>query len=229
MSTTWVSGATGLVGKAVVAELRRHGRMVVAHVRPDSRQLNEFKALFEGQGAELDTTPWQLNTLTEALRQRRVSHVICCVGTTRARMRRDGEQGNTYEAVDFGLPKMLAEASAMAGVERLVYLSSAGTGPTAKGAYLRWRWRAEEAVRQSGVPWTIARPAIISGDRQDKRAGEAIAKVVFDGLLTLAPRHLRDRWHSIDDATLARALVRLAFDPAAVHQTVPAEGLRDPT
>ena len=229
MSTTWVAGATGLVGKAVVAELRRQGLAAVAHVRPDSRQLNELGDLFTGQGAELDTTPWQQSQLTEALRRHRISHVICCVGTTRARMRRDGEADNSYEAVDYALPKMLAEAAAAAGVERMVYLSSAGTGPTAKGAYLHWRWQAEQAVRQSGVAWTIARPAIITGDRHDKRPGEQIAKVVFDGLLALAPRHLRDRWHSIDDATLARALVRLAMDPAAKDQTVPAEGLRDPT
>jgi uncharacterized protein YbjT (DUF2867 family) len=228
----FVTGATGLVGHALVTELRRQGVPTVAHVRPDSKQLPRWRETFERDGAEVDITPWQLEAMTETLRHRAVTHVFCCVGTTRKRMQRDGEAGNTYEAVDFALPRLLAGAAgAVPAVERYVYLSSAGASPKAAGAYLQWRWKAEEAVRASGVAWTIARPSIIVGDRDDARPLEDGAAKVLDGLLVavgaLGGATWRDRYRSTDGATLARALARLARDPAAANQTFESEQLRD--
>lgn len=49
-------------------------------------------------------------------------------------------------------------ASAVAaGTGRLVQLSFAGAGPQATFTYARDHWATEEAVRSSGLPWTIAR------------------------------------------------------------------------
>lgn len=233
----FVAGATGLVGRAVVAELRRRAPQgeepvpTFAHVRPDSRQLDSWRQRFQSLGADVDTTPWDADAMAETLRKRGITHVFCCVGTTRKRMQRDGQAANTYEAVDFALPRLLAQAAKAAGtVERFVYLSSAGAGPGASGAYLQWRWKAEEAVRSSGVAWTIARPSIIVGDRDDERPLEDAAAKVLDGLLVavgaLGGAKWRDRYRSTDDETLARALVRLARDPAAANQTCESELLR---
>ncbi len=231
MTVAFVAGATGFTGKAVVAELRQRGIATVAHVRPDSHDLAKWQAHFAALGAEVDTTPWETSGMAETLRRRGVTLVFCCVGTTRARMKAQGASANSYEAVDYALPKLLAEASAAAGgVTRFVYLSSLGAGPNAQGAYLQWRWKAEEALRASGVPFTLARPSIITGQREEPRPSEAFAGKAADGFLNLlgafGATTLRDRYKSTTDARLAHALVRLAFDPAMAGQVVLSEGLR---
>jgi uncharacterized protein YbjT (DUF2867 family) len=229
MTVAFVAGATGFTGKALVALLRERGTPAVAHVRPDSRDLQHWQALFAGQGAQVDTAPWQLEAMTQTLKARGVTHVFCCVGTTQARMKAHGAAQNSYEAVDYALPKLLAQAAAAAGVQRFVYLSSLGAGPNAKGAYLQWRYKAEQAVQAAGVPFTIARPSIITGQRDQPRVAEAVAGKVLDGALgllgMLGATTLHNRYKSTSDARLAAALLRLALDPALVGQVVLSEDL----
>lgn len=226
----FIAGATGFVGKALVAEARRQGAEVWAHVRPDSRQLPHWKAYFAGLGAEVSTAAWEPAALAAELRRIAPALVFCCIGTTAKRMGRDGKAANSYETVDFGLTKMLADAAKSAGgVQRLVYLSSLGAGPNAAGAYLQWRYRAEQAVQSSGVPWTIARPSFITGERDESRPAEHYASLAADGVLKvigfLGATTTRDRYRSNDDATLARALWRIAGDPALAAKVVLSEDL----
>ncbi len=230
MTVAFVTGATGFTGKALVADLRKRGITTIAHVRPDSRDLAKWRESFSALGAEVDTTPWDLTAMTATLQRLQVDLAFCCVGTTRSRMKAQGEAANSYEAVDFALPKLLADASAKAGtVTRVVYLSSLGAGPKAQGAYLQWRWKAEEAVRAAGVPWTIARPSIITGQRDEERPSEAFAGTALDGVLgvlgALGAKTLRDRYKSTTDARLAGALARLALDPGAENEVVLSENL----
>jgi uncharacterized protein YbjT (DUF2867 family) len=231
MTIAFVAGATGFTGKALVAALRQQGIATIAHVRPDSRDLPHWQEYFAGIGAEVNTTVWQPEQMAGTLRRLGVTLVFCCVGTTRARMKAQGAAQNSYEAVDFALPKLLAEAAANAGcVKRFVYLSSMGAGPTAQGAYLQWRWKAEEAVRAAGVPFTIARPSIITGHRDQERPSEAFLGKALDGALgalgMLGAKTLRDRYRSTTDMRLAHALLRLALDPTMAGQTVLSEGLQ---
>jgi uncharacterized protein YbjT (DUF2867 family) len=228
----WVAGATGFVGQAVVAELLRLGVTTVAHVRPDSLELETWRERFGQQGAVVDATPWEPDGLASALQAHGITHVFCLIGTTRARKQLASQPAaETYEAIDYGLTRMLAQAVKQAGgVQRLVYLSSMGVSATAPGAYMQARWKAETAVRESGVPWTLARPAIITGNRQERRVGEHVAAVVSDGLLAalalLGAKAARERYRSTTDLVLGRALVRLAFDPQAAVTVQESECLR---
>jgi len=54
-------------------------------------------------------------------------------------------------------------AAAVAGAERFVFMSALGTGPEAQSEYHKSKWRAEEAVRSSGLKYTIFRPSTIYG------------------------------------------------------------------
>ena len=72
-------------------------------------------------------------------------------------------RGRTFERVDAAGTEALVAAAKMAGVRRLVYMSGAGAAPDAPKHWFRAKWRAEEAVRSSGIAYTIFRPSWIYG------------------------------------------------------------------
>ena len=216
--TAYVLGATGFVGREVVRQLCVRGAKVVAHVRPDSKKIDEWRATFTELGAELDTTAWEPAAMAARIRTLDAHQVYILIGTTRSKAKADSVEGNIYEAVDLGLTKIAAEAARASEVKpRVVYLSSVGADNAARSAYLKARGEAEEVIKSSGVPWVIARPSIITGEREHGRLGERTAAVVGDGLLAFAGvlggRKLRARYRSTTPDVLASALIRLGEAP----------------
>ncbi len=75
------------------------------------------------------------------------------------------------DTVDRGAAVLLADAAAQAGVARYLLVSSTGVdAPPAPGtddvwaAYLRAKKAAEDAVRATGLAWTILRPGRLTDD-----------------------------------------------------------------
>lgn len=211
--TAFVLGATGFVGREVVRQLCVRGTKTYAHLRPDSKSLAEWRTRFGELGAEVDTTAWDVAALAARWRELEPAQVYVLIGTTRNKAKADAVQGNIYETVDYGLTKLAVDAARASEVSpRIVYLSSVGADPKARSAYLSWRGKAEEAVMQSGLPWAIARPSIITGERDESRVGERTAAIVGDGLLAVAglfAKNLRDRYRSTTPDVLASSLIRL--------------------
>ncbi|MGN6105475.1 MAG: NAD(P)H-binding protein [Kofleriaceae bacterium] len=224
--SAFVLGATGLVGREVVRQLCVRGATAIAHVRPDSSRLAEWRERFGALGAEVDATPWTAPELAARLRALAPAQLYILIGTTRRRAREDRVEGDIYEAIDLGLTRIAVEAARASEVQpRVVYLSSVGADATARSAYLRARGKAEEVVRTSGLPWVIARPSFITGERDDRRMGERAASAVGDGLLAVAgalgARRARDKYRSTTADILASALLRIG--EAAEHDRI-AEG-----
>ena len=232
----FVAGATGFTGREVVRLLVERGVPTVAHVRPDSPRLEEWKERFSGVGAEVDSTAWDEAAMKETLLRIRPASLFALLGTTRARMHAAGRAGEdpasqSYEVVDYGLTALLIEAARETGLSpRVVYLSAAGVKETSRSAYYRARSQAEALLRSSGLPYTIARPSIITGPgRDDNRPLEHAGAVVGDRLLAVAgwlgARKLRTRYASTTNVRLANALVRLALDPNAENGIFESEEL----
>ncbi len=232
---SFVAGATGFVGRHLVAQLAARGRRTVAHVRPDSSELERWRARFAAAGAETDATPWRVEAMAERLGELRPGVIYICIGTTRKRAGKDAPEAkkiSPYERVDYGLTKVMVEAAQQASSKhagyrpRLVYLSSVGADAKARTAYLSWRGKAEDVVRGSGLPWALAQPSVITeaGDgpdaaRDDRRPAERAAAVVGDALLgvlgVLGARKLRAHYRSTTPDVLAAALIRLGEAPEA--------------
>jgi len=215
--TAFVLGATGFVGREVVRQLCVRGTKTYAHVRPDSSRLADWQQRFGELGATVDTTPWDVAALAARWRELKPAQVYILIGTTRSKAKSDKLEGDIYEAVDLGLTKLAVEAARASEVKpRIVYLSSVGADASARSAYLRARGKAEEVVKTSGLPWVMARPSIITGEREDGRLGERTAAVVGDGLLAVAgvfSRQLRARYRSTTPDVLASALIRIGEAP----------------
>lgn len=216
----FVAGATGYTGREVVPLLVRRGVRTVAHVRPASSSGDELVRRFEEVGAEVDRTPWEAAAISDTLDRLQPAAVFALLGTTKARSRAEGmgaEEG--YGKVDFGLTKLVLDAAVASGSRpRFVYLSSLGVEPGTKNPYLAARASVESALRESGLPFTIARPSFVTGpDREESRPGERVGAVVADGVLgalaVLGGRRWSERYRSMTGRDLAAALVDAAFDP----------------
>ena len=214
--TAFVLGATGFVGREVVRQLTVRGEKTIAHVRPDSSKLEHWKQTFVD--AVVDTTAWDVAALAATLRATKPDQLYILIGTTRSKAKSDKLEGDIYEQVDYGLTKLAADAARASEVKpRIVYLSSIGADPNARSAYLAWRGKAEDAVKTSGLPWVIARPSFITGDRDETRLGEKSAAVIGDGLLAVARvfggKSLCAKYRSTTPDILASALIRLGEAP----------------
>jgi uncharacterized protein YbjT (DUF2867 family) len=147
-----VAGGTGLVGGAIARELAGRGhRVVVLTRRPPSAA-----GPFEYRKADA-TRP---EGLAAALAG--VDTLVISVAFRNSPVEAP-RRGQTFELVDAAGTERLVAAAAAAGVRRLVYISGAGAAPDAPKHWFRAKWRAEEAIRGSGIVYTILRPSWIYG------------------------------------------------------------------
>ena len=161
-----VAGATGGVGQQIVSKLlRRH-----EHVRALVRDFNKARALL-GENLELvEGDARRIDSTNEAVQG--VQVVICALGA------RPGSEHNTPEQVDYEAVQNLVMAAKTAGVQRFVLVSSlAVTRPdhplNQYGRVLDWKLKGEEALRSSGLVYTIVRP----GGLTDEPGGTAGLKL----------------------------------------------------
>jgi nucleoside-diphosphate-sugar epimerase len=197
--TVLVTGATGVVGTALLPQLRQHRRVALAHRRITPGDVTTVHGDVTRPG--LGLPPDRYDTLA-----RHVDVVIHAAAETDLAA---GPEAS-FELNVVGTRHVL-DFARDAGAT-LHYLSSAFvdrcTGPGAPAAsYLASKRIGERMVRESGLPATIIRPSAVIGDGQ---TGEVAA---FRGLDTLA------------SAVLTSAVPLLPLDPDALVDTVPVDVL----
>jgi uncharacterized protein YbjT (DUF2867 family) len=238
-SCAFVAGATGYTGREVVRLLAEKGVDTIAHVRPDSTEIERWRKTFGDYGARIDLTPWQPEAISQALGQYKPDYVFGLLGTIRARMNEAKKQGRdpqaeNYQAVDYGLTSMLlGAAQSCASGPKFIYLSAAGVNDKSKSAYYAARAKMEKELTASDLPYAIARPSFITGpDRDDHRTMERASSAIADAGLSLigfmGGKGLMQRYRSTTNTALAEALVRIALDPEAAG-IFESEQLRTPT
>lgn len=144
--TVLVVGATGSIGRLVVAESIARGHTTRALVRDAAKARRQLPA--EAQLAVADVT--RPETLPPAVAD--VDAVVLTLGS-------DGTAHSSPENVDYaGVRDILAALSGQ--TPRIVLMTAIGV--TARGsAYdhlLDWKRRSERLVRASGLPYTVVRP-----------------------------------------------------------------------
>ncbi len=147
-----VAGATGGTGRALVTNLQKQGYRVRAFVRDTDKArvvLGDQVEYAEGDVRDMQTVQAALQGAT---------YLISSIGAGR------GDPENGPEQVDFGGVKNLATAAAANGIEQFVLVSSSGVTHEdhvlnkMMNNLLVWKFRGEEALRASGVPYTVVRP-----------------------------------------------------------------------
>jgi uncharacterized protein YbjT (DUF2867 family) len=149
-----VAGGTGFVGGAIVRELSARGRRVVVLSHRGRARADRAAAEYRQADA---TRP---ETLPGALTG--IDTLVICLAFHNSPVEAP-RRGQTFEKVDAAGTEALVAAARAAGVRRLVYISGAGAAPDAARHWFRAKWRAEEAIRGSGLTYTILRPSWIYG------------------------------------------------------------------
>jgi NADH dehydrogenase len=153
MATVLVTGGTGFVGRSVVAALLRRGHQVRCLVRPGSaHRLADLPRVTAVPG---DVT--HPGSLPAAMVGSEV--LVHLVGIIRERPGR----GVTFDRLHTEVTRNVVAAARGSGVRRVVHMSALGTRSGARSRYHQTKWAAEQALRESGLHWTIFRPSVIFG------------------------------------------------------------------
>lgn len=149
----FVTGATGFVGHALLQRLCAEGHTVRCLVRRGSEA--DLRGL--GAIARIEGDVLTRRGLEEGMAG--CGAVIHLVGI----IREHPAANVTFERVHTEGTRNVLDAATAAGIRRYVHMSALGTRSGAASRYHRTKWAAEEAVRASGLDWTIFRPSIIYG------------------------------------------------------------------
>lgn len=202
-TTVAVAGGTGFVGRAIAHELYRRGHGVIVIARGGEASRGDLPDGVEIRVADVTRAA----TLSPALSG--VDALVISLAFDNSPMEAP-RRGQTFAAVDAAGTENLVAAAKAAGVGRLLYMSGAGAASDARRHWFRAKWRAEEAVRGSGLTWTIIRPTWIYGPGDvslnrflgfarrlplvpmTNRGGQLLAPVLVDDVARLAADSLID-------------------------------------
>lgn len=165
-----VTGATGTVGREVVAQLLSAGEKVRAMTRnPGKARLDSRVEVVRGDFEDPAS-------LAEAVR-----------GVDRVFSLTLGPRTGPHE-------KNLAEAAKAAAVRRIVKLSAMGGDGETKNDIRKWHDEGEQAIRETGIPLTVLHPgAFMSNALHWRETIRAVGKVFSNyGEGKLPPVHPRD-------------------------------------
>jgi len=200
-----VAGATGLVGRALLARLAVDPRIgsITALVRQP--------AALAGQPAAVIPLVVDYRTLADGAGLPAIDWAFCALGTT---IKTAGSQA-AFRAVDADAVLAFAKAARAAGATRLGVVSAMGADASASVFYNRVKGEVEQALAAQGWPQlVIARPSLLLGARtalgQASRPMESLAQRLMPAVGWLIPRQLRP----IQADAVAAALVSAVATPA---------------
>ncbi|ELK0739372.1 NAD-dependent epimerase/dehydratase family protein [Klebsiella oxytoca] len=193
MSQVLITGATGLVGGHLLRMLL-NAPGVKSVTAPTRRPLADISGVFNPHDPQL----------TDALAQvvDPIDIVFCCLGTTR----REAGSKEAFVHADYTLVIDTALVGKKLGAQHMLVVSAMGANAHSPFFYNRVKGEMEEAlIAQQWPRLTIARPSMLIGEREKKRAGETL----FAPLFNLLPGNLK----SIEARDVASALLAEALSP----------------
>ena len=190
-----VTGATGFLGRRVVAELlaRRHQVRCLVHSPGRERLLAGWDVDIH-YGNIMDT-----ESISQAMYD--VQSVVHLVGIIRAR------RGLSFDHVHRQGTANVAEAASGGGAREIIYVSALGATHNPAYPYLHSKYQGELRIVNSGISYTILRPSVIFGPGDEFLTALAglvrlgpVVPVIGSGRNRLQPVALDDVAHCIADS-----------------------------
>lgn len=161
IKTVAVTGATGFVGSAVVAELIRRGFGVRALVRDRKKAASVLPRASDGAAIGLVEGDIHDGVSAGAL----LDGAQACIHLIG--ILREARGGVTFHRMHVASTRIIVEACQKAGIKRYLHMSALGVSDRGICPYQTTKWEAEQIVRRSGLDWTIFRPGLIHGAKSD--------------------------------------------------------------
>lgn len=159
MTQIFITGGTGFVGMHIIKLALKRGHKVTVLVRSEEKAkqiLGDDKGLKFVKGNINDVDSMEIGMKgCEA-----VIHLVGIIYEIKKR-------GATFESVHIQGTLNVLEAMKRVGIKRLLHMSALGARPEANARYQKTKWAAEEAVKKSGLQWTVFRPTLIFGPEDD--------------------------------------------------------------
>ena len=147
-----VTGATGFVGRNVVQTLCARGVQVRCLVRRPGRE-----AVLAGQDVDV-----HYGSIGDPDALRAAFYNLDVVVHLVAVIRESGKA--TFQEMNLRGTENVVAVARQEGVKHLIHVSAIGAAADTRYPYLYSKWRAEQVVTGSGLPYTILRPSILFGE-----------------------------------------------------------------
>jgi nucleoside-diphosphate-sugar epimerase len=174
--TVLVAGATGRTGQALLKELAAQGY----EVRALTRDVEDSKKEIGGPYEWVQTDIRIKAQVDAAFKDRKIDYVVSAIGS------RAWIGMNSPQFVDYLGTKLLAEAGKAAGVKHMVVVSVGNIGPhkdvtqSPSFGYLEyWKVKGEDAVKRSGLGYTIVGPGGLTEQPSGQRPIRLTARVSY--------------------------------------------------
>jgi len=156
--TVALAGGSGFIGRAIARRLVAGGGVKVRVLTRDPEKARaqldlpgvEFVRADIAQPASLKDALLEVNTIVDAIQ---------FDGYPVENPRR----GLTFERIDYGGAIALIDAAKQTGVQQFIYISGAAADENSSHPGFRAKDRAERAIRESGLTYTIFRPSLVYG------------------------------------------------------------------
>jgi uncharacterized protein YbjT (DUF2867 family) len=193
-----VTGGTGFVGSRIVERVKDAHDVVLLQRAGGGKAVPAGVTTLEGDV----TDPVSLSGKLEGFDA--VIHLVAIIE----------EHGDaTFDGVIRRGTENVVAAARAGGVPRFIHMSALGARDDPAYPYHQAKWRAEQAVRESGLDWTIFRPSVIFG----KGDGfvTVLANVVRSFPVTPIAGSGEARFQPVQVDDVADCFVRAVDDPGA--------------
>jgi uncharacterized protein YbjT (DUF2867 family) len=199
----FLTGGTGFVGRYVQRALAgRKLRLLVRDRAQYAHLATPDVEIVEGDVTDRESLRGALDGCSVVI------HLVAII---------EERRGLTFDRViRGGTENVVAEAQQIGGIRRFLQMSAIGATNNPHFPYFQAKWAAEEAVRASGIPWTIFRPSVIFGP------GDGFITVLAN-LVRKAPvipvvGSGRAKFMPVAVEEVAAAFARAIDDPATVGE-----------
>ncbi|MEH6657950.1 NAD(P)H-binding protein [Leeuwenhoekiella marinoflava] len=134
--------------------------------------------------------------------------VFCCIGTTQSKT----SDKETYKQIDYGIPVSAARLCKQSNIPQFIAISALGANPKSSVFYNKVKGEMERDVLKQNLQETyLLQPALLAGDREEKRTTEKLAIQAFKifNLFLIGPLK---KFQSIKPEALVATMQYLSFN-----------------
>lgn len=204
----FLTGATGYVAGQLLKDLLRAGHQVRCLVREGSR----------GKLAAKDGVEVTVGDITDPKRlEGKLSGCDAAIHLVGI-IREFPNEGITWERIHWQGSKHVIDEAKRGGVRRFLLMSALGVRPDGISQYQVTKYRAEEYLKASGLQWTIFRPSLIFGER-DQSINTFARIIKYAPFYPIFGRTGESRFQPVAVENVSEGFVKALEVPASIGKT----------